>query len=373
MPDFPAQGKGPLKLPRLSSLGPMSETSQEIGQLVFRGSNIEKFNANEFQDNKINGSEIRVEILDTYAAAARYNLLNAGSISKTITNSSTPFKLRQSIIDEFRIGNPDINKFNVDTGDKEVPLSALKNNGLIARSINEQVTGGLSKNIGAGFRFAGTGGTDIEKNAPLVLFLEKNRIPAQLIAVEYTDEFINENPALAGKADRGSWMLMTPVLTDDNELGDFSAQFAIGELRSSKREKYPDAGPVIKWFLNPLDNFFRLEPEQELMARTSNINLDQSLFAVCFYTGRKRLKNIYRNNIGVPDNVNREEQAIAVHNEISNRMAKNSDRLVTCVVSGRIRTEDKKLNRGIFEFLYDGNEFTYDYNNAIPFTNPTKF
>lgn len=375
MVNFPARGKGPLQLPRLSSIGPMSEASEKIGKLVFRGSNLEGFNGDEFRDNTITGRPVDVWILDSAAVAKRYDLTPSETrFSLTATNTEA----EQKIIDEFRIGFADINEFGVDTGRKEVLLSGLEDNGLIARHISEQVTGGISSNVGAGFRFAGTGGVELERRAPLVLFLEKNRIPARFTKVQYTDQFINEHPELAGAADNGGRMLMAPHLRRNYDLGDFEAWYGMGEFGSRSFDpenlkiQLPDDALMVQWF-NPLSSFFDLEPEQELFAHTSEIDLDQSLFAVCFYTGRKRLNNLYRNEIGNPKNVSIREQTEAMHDVIADRMIANSDRLVTCVLKGELRTQHDRVPIASFHSFYDGKEFTENYDKAIPFTDPTRF
>lgn len=371
---FGAEGKGPLELPRLSSLGPFSKTSEDVGELIFRGSNIEDFNADEFQDNTIDGRPVTIWVLDAAAVAKRYDL---DPSEVRFTNIAGAGEAQQAIIDEFRIGPEDVNEYGVDTGSKEVPIEDLEDVGLIARKLDEHVTGGLSSNAGAGFRFAGTGGTSIEQNAPLVMFLEKNRIPARLTKVEYTPEFINEHPELAGAADKGGRMLMAPHLDENYELGDFTAQYGVGPARSNTVEQEGvtvDEGTLlVLWFKNPLDNFRKLEPEQEMFAHTNEIDLDHSLFGICHYTGRSRLERHYKNAVGDPEGVSIKEQAVAVHEEIKNRIIANEERLVTCVLKNEFRTSQKRLPRNSFFTFYDGEQFTDDYDEAIPFTDPTRF
>lgn len=359
---FRAKGKGPLELPRLTNLGPMSEASEEIGPIVFRGRDIRGFNENEFRDNRIDGRELVLWVLDTEEAVHRYDIDTSGLIKEQAPQIKITEKVKEALIDNFRIGEEELNKFNVDTGDDEVRISTLQQHGLIEKEVRRPVTGGITGKVGTSHRFAKPG-IDFEdlQSLPAVLFLERNRIEANLVDVEYTAQFIQESPLMAGQADKGSRMFSIKEFNGDG----FVDFYAVGKDRD--RGFYD----VIQWFRNPLDNFRQLEPEDEIMTYTNSINLDESLFAVAIYFTEKRLSEFSSNFIR--DVKTLKQEARELYPLIQRNMDKNEERLVLVLQNRVLSTGDKKVKRSKFEWIYDGEQFIEDYNSAIPFTNPTRF
>jgi hypothetical protein len=370
--------KESLSLPLIDNLGQDSSTSTNVGNIVFRGASLGSLNSDEFQNNNIDGRTINVWTMDTAAAVKRYNVETekfGNHQSRYFSNGARNTDLEDKLIDEFRIGVEDTNDFGVDTGAKEVPIKSLAENNLIARHITTDVTGGLSKRLGMSIRFAGSAYDGIER-FPIVMFLEKNRIPARLVEAEYNSEFVNEHPAIAGAADSGSKMLVCPKLTEDFELGKYSAQFGVSPSR--KADDLREEGDlladidsddlVVQWYIDPLDNFRGLEAESELFAYAPKIDLDSALFGMCSYVTDSRLKSVSQT-----DSDNIEDMVESIYSRVQNNLNSYQDRLVMCVLDTKPRSGSKKIKNSQFKMLYDGQSFTRTYREAAPFTNPEMF
>lgn len=355
--DFNAEGKGPLSLPRMTSLGPGSQASDNIGDIVFRGASIRQFNNDEFVDNAIAGRMREMWVSDTEEIAYRYDMDTEGDYFPHAN-------VKDVLIDNFRIGPEDLNKFGVDGGNKKVPVNDLVEAGLIEKHIQRPVTGGLSKRLGTSIRFARPGydSRDIE-TLPLILFLEKDRIEANLVDVEYDDEFKQEHPLIAGAVDKGSKMFSIKSFEEDRLL----YFYAVDEDTDTGTED------SIMWFANPLDDFNRLSEEDELMAYTGSIGLDKSLFGAAIYLTERRLTNFADEHIKDTETI--KQQAEKLYPIIQSSMNEYSDRLVLVYHSGSYTTLDTGMRQmgDEFEWLYDGEQFIEDYNEAVPFTDPRKF
>jgi len=351
--DFNAEGKGPLSLPRMTSLGPASQASDNIGDIVFRGASIENFNDDEFVDNSIDGWMREMWVTDTEEIVHRYDL----ELDQFLPEED----IEQALVDNFRIGEEDVNKYGVDTGNKSVAVQDLVEAGLIQSHIEKPVTGGLSKDVGTSNRFAkpGTDYTNLS-TLPLILFLERDRIEANLVEVEYNKDFVQEYPLMAGAADKGSTMFAIKAFNKDT----YSNFFKVG------RDKDSDEDKAILWFSKPLGNFYSLN-EAELMAYTGSINLDHSLFGACIYFTESRLDSFAseHTNASTP-----KQQAEELYPMIQSVMDKHKERLVLLYHTGQtLDYEDKEVRPSRFQWLYDGQQFIEEYNKAVPFTNPRKF
>lgn len=344
---FNAQGKGPLELPRLTSIGPGSKSSETIGEFVFRGQTVEGLNNSEFKNNAIDGVEVNIWIADTASIAKRYGF---GPSEIEFDKLSTP--AREEII----------NDLNTTNGD-EVLLDSMYEEGLIARQIKQSVTGGLTTKLGAANQFASEPG--------LVLFIERNRIPNKLTDVDYDKDFINQYPEIAGAADNGSNMIMFPRVNDDYTLGDFDYQYDV---------RIPEKS--IDWGRNPLSGFFRLDTEREVFAHSPQIDLDESLFAVCNYMSELRMKEIFSSSLSSPfkdrfsasaEELTQREMVKRIHEEVESMMDRHKDRLVTCITDGPLEINNSKVGPFDLVMLYDGDDFTLDYDEAVPFTDPGRF
>lgn len=378
--------KQPLDLPAISNLGPNSSTSSDVGNMLFRGASLSSLNNDEFKDNNISGGTIDVWTLDTAAAVKRYNVetesITGKHKSRYFTNGASNTDLEQEIIDEFRIGPRTVNEFGVDKGSKKVPIETLNENNLIANHTQTEVTGGLSQRLGISMRFAGyfqdpsRARSDGIQAAPIVLFLEKNRIPARLVEVEYTSDFINNHTAIAGAADSGSNMLMAPRLTEEFELGDHTARFDVSttdeiqDLRDNGelQVNIDNDDLVVKWSLDPLNGFKGLEAESELFAYAPKIDLDSALLGMCSYITDRRLKQVSQ-----IDSDNKKDMVKSLYRKVHNNLESYQDRLLMCVVDTMPKSSRGKIRRSQFELLYDGNDFTRSYKEAIPFTDPEQF
>lgn len=378
--------KQPLDLPAINNLGPNSPTSSDVGNILFRGASLSSLNSDEFKDNNINGVTIDVWTLDTAAAVKRYNIeteRRSGSHkSSYFSIGATRTDLGQKIIDEFRIGPEAVNKFGVDSGIKEVPIKSLNENNLIAKHTETDVTGGLSQRLGVSIRFSG----DFEdpsrsrsngiQGAPIVLFLEKNRIPARLVEVEYTSNFIDNHTAIAGAADKGSKMVIAPSLTENFELGSHTARFGVSTtekiqtLRDNGKLQVDidDNDLVIEWFKDPLDNFKGLDAESELFAYAPKIDLDSALLGMCSYITKRRLEDISQ-----IDSDKTEDMVESLYQKVQNNISSYKDRLLMCVVNRKPKSSRRRITRSQFDLLYDGTNFTRSYEEAIPFTDPEQF
>lgn len=347
--NFNAKGKGPLELPRLTSIGPGSTTSNEIGKIVFRGGHINIFNQSEFADNQITGKEINVWVADTAAITMKYDTGRRASFSNSGMGGRSARKLREDF-------------------DKEVTIQNLYSNDLIARKINKNVTGGLTTSYSVANDLASGSGYTVG-DAKMVLFFERNRIPTRLSEVEYTKDFITDNPAIAGLVDKGSNMIVFPRVNDDYELKEVQAQYDV-EINSNNK--------VIQFYKDPLSKFFAYEKESEIVAHASHINLDHSLFGACLYIREDMMDRMIANTVDVDikeisDSNSSDKEKLARVYKLAREMMNNySDRLVVCLVDAYYWSRNK-MNDSKFKLFYDGNNFTDKYSGAVPFTDPTQF
>jgi len=375
--------KPDIDLPRITNIGPNSDTADEVGKLVFRGANLDYLNQHAFKDNKISGNKIQVWTIDSPAILKKYNIKLTYTVSGYFNSRASNTNAEQALIDEYRIGEKDLNSFNVDTGTEAANLTRMMEDGLVANKLEKYVTGGLSKSLGASRKFAGLLQLDEinkrnKENIPLVLFLEKNRIPSRFIEAEYTLEYMQKHPAIAGAADSGSKMAIFPEVNRDNELtGSYSRTVDVKTISDldSYRNDYVDSrvsegDNIIEWINDPLENFTRLESEKELFAYTNNIDLDSSMLGACCYANKSRINT----SDTIPDSLDSlQSKTTYLHQMIQNKMDSYEDRLVICVAETVPTVGSNKIKKSKFVHLFDGDNFTTSYREAVPFTSPLEF
>jgi len=377
---FVSTDKPDIDLPRITNIGPNSNTADEVGKLVFRGANLDYFNQYEFEDNQISGNKIQIWTMDSAAILKRYDidLSFTDGYSRYFNSRASNTEAEQALIDEYRIGEEEINDFNVDTGTKSANLTRMMEDGLVANKLETHVTGGLSKSLGVSSSFGSGLQLDKTENIPLVLFLEKNRIPSRFIETEYTLEFMREHPAIAAAADSGSKMARFPLVNKDYELSDtYSRNVNVKTISDldSYRNDYIDSrvsqgDNIIEWIEDPLENFTGLTSEKELFAYTKAIDLDSSMLGACCYARKSRIDT----TDAIPDALGSlQSKTTYLHDMIKDKMESYEDRLVICVVESVPRVGADKVMESKFVHLFDGDNFTTSYREAVPFTSPLEF
>jgi len=362
---FVSTDKPDIDLPRITNIGPNSNTADRVGKLVFRGANLDYFNQYEFENNEISGNKIQIWTMDSAAILKRYDidLSFTDGYSRYFNSRASNTEAEQALIDEYRIGEEEINDFNVDTGTKSANLTRMMENGLVANKLQTHVTGGLSKSLGVSSSFGSGLQLDKTENIPLVLFLEKNRIPSRFIETEYTLEFMREHPAIAAAADSGSKMARFPLVNKDYELSNIYSRNVNVETISdldSYRNDYIDSrvsegDNIIEWINDPLENFTRLESEKELFAYTNNIDLDSSMLGACCYANKSRINT----SDTIPDSLDSlQSKTTYLHQMIQNKMDSYEDRLVICVAETVPTVGSNKIKKSKFVHLFDGDNFT---------------
>lgn len=312
-------------------LGPFISYNDSANRdIIFRGASLRNFNNQEFRYGEIEGSEYDLWVLDMDAVVQRYGIG---------TNDEVYRKTQKSLTQEFG---------------ETISIEQLSDNGLIKYHTNRSVTSGLSSNIGTSYKFSIDGGVSSIKDLPTVLFIDRNSINGQLIDVKYTERFKQENPLIAGAVDKGSEMLGVP------------------HIGSDKIYSFHAVDSEVKWQLNPLNKFNNLGGEAEIAAYRDSVNIKNSVSQVAVYIVERAFNEIDSRHLDRVYSI--EEASRRLYPIIQDHMVDHSEKLVmvgltddTYIVSG-----DQKVERDEFKWLYDGNEFTTDYYEAIPFTDPTR-
>lgn len=192
----------------------------EAGSIVYRGSTVEDLNADEFQDNAINGNPIRV--LHT--------------------------RMTEAEIDSVGLGQA------ID----ELP-------GTLERDEQVDITGGLTSNLGTGIFFSLASRDDI----PVTLFLEARSIEGEVVPVTYTLEWFTDHPGALAHVDT---IPDGEVHVNGNLIGLFDSAWQDDASIS-----------VWKHNIEGRATSMTLSEEEETIAFAPEINLDRALVAMATF------------------------------------------------------------------------------------------
>lgn len=268
---------------------------------VFRGAMLRDFNQAEFRDGTVPGSTITMHTVDD---AELDNWLDRENMLRSQINS-----LRQ-----------------------------IKQN-VGVETIERDVVGGFGTELVSSWRFAASTPRSATET-PLVLFMRRQDIPERLIDVEYTQEFKANNPAIAGKVDRGSEML---VETNFDRATNFAN---VDGNRVFFRE-------------NPVRSFTGMSEEAEAVCLCESVDISQSVAHAVTYLTESGVRAIGDGSLD------------AAHDAIRAEMGMFADRLVVIqTVVSPSTVGGGNMDAGKFQALYDGDTRTESISDARQFFEP---